>query len=312
MFLVKITEAPTQFKNNFEDLDLALTVFRTTHLVKKSQTRTVLFQFMKPLNYYLKFLTSFAGISGIAIATMANAGSAKALSFDDLKAISQTNRPPEVIVDYPNSIPRSPSTTAQNTDTDTRFSCQLVNGEYTVMYSPESQPNEAYPWAIPSELGGGWTPQRRCNAITERFETYRDEGLLELATGTENGYDTICVTTQLDPSDCKLILTVPPGQDPQLTRDLIFDNLLVADDGQQTQGVYTFGDSQSEDDILGEVEGILGGSKKKTSTRTPSGNINLKPFLDPADGGTGEQLTNNNSVKPRPNSNRQPDLFKNN
>ncbi len=270
------------------------------------------------LNNYLKFLISFAGLSGVAVATIADVSSVQALSVDNLdlehlrQVVTQNSQPPEVIINSPGtagSVPPPPSTTAQNADT--RFRCELVNGEYTVMYSPESQPNQSYPWAIPSELGGGWTPQRRCDAITQRFEEYRGEGLLELATGTENGYDTICVTTQLDPSDCKLILTVPPGQDPQLTRDLIFDNLLVADDGQQTQGVYTFGDGGSDDDILGQVEDIVGGGKKKTG-RTSSGNINLRPFLDPADGGTGQQLTNGNSAAPTTpsNSERKPALFK--
>lgn len=278
----------------------------------------MLFQSIKPLNNYFKSLVSYVGLSSLVVTGIVYPHSAEALPLDSLnldtvqqlrQVISQTNQPPEVIINSPGSIPPPPSTTAQNVDT--RFSCQLINGEYTVMYSPESQPNQYYPWAIPSELGGGWTPQRRCDAITQRFEEYRGEGLLELATGTENGYDTICVTTQLDPSDCKLILTVPPGQDPQLTRDLIFDNLLVADDGQQTQGVYTFGDSQSRDDILGEVEGLLGGSSQKNSSRAPSGNINLRPFLDPADGGTGQQLTNSNSVPPRSNNgDRKPALFK--
>ena len=271
---------------------------------------------MKASKNYFKSLVSFAGLSSLAIAGITQAGSAEALPLNNLsldrveqlrQVISQTNEPPEVIINSPNSVPPAPPRTAQNADT--RFSCQLVNGEYTVMYSPESQPEQSYPWAIPSELGGGWTPQKRCDAITERFEEYRGEGLLELATGTENGYDTICVTTQLDPSDCKLILTVPPGQDPQLTRDLIFDNLLVADDGQQTQGVYTFGDGQSNDDILGEVEGIIGG--KKNRNRTSGGNINLRPFLDPADGGTGQQLIKGESVAPKPNnSDRKPALFK--
>ncbi len=251
---------------------------------------------MKTLNKYLKSAVSIAGFSGLAVASFSNVSHGNTLGRIR-QAISQTNQPPEVIV------------TAQAQDT--RFSCEFVNGEYTVMYSPESQPDRAYPWAIPSELGGGWTPQKRCDAITRRFEEYRQEGLLELATGVENGYDTICVTTQLDPSDCKLILTVPPGQDAQLTRDLIFDNLLVADDGQQTQGVYTFGDSQSNGDILGQVEQVLGGSGQGQKKASSPENIDLRPFLDPADGGTGQQLTQNNSAAPQQNnSERKPDLFK--
>lgn len=289
---------------------------------------------MKSLNNHLPssvalsrvptFAAGFASTLG-AIAILGTANSVNALPLDGLnlnsmqqlrQAISQSNEPPEVIINDPNSSSSSTTTTTTTTtnrNSDTRFTCELVNGEYTVMYYPESQPNQGYPWAIPSELGGGWTPEKRCAAITSRFESYRQDGLLELTTGVENGYDTICVTTQVDPTNCRLVLTVPPGQDPQLTRDLIFDNLLVADDGQQTQGVYTYGDSQSGEDILNQVGDLLGGGKNNASRRSPE-DIDLRPFLDPADGGTGKKLTRGNSVVPSPskpnNSGRQPDLFK--
>ncbi len=278
------------------------------------------------LNSHLKFktLVSLVTIPGAIIALIASPYRANALGIEDLnlnniqqlrQVLSQNSEPPEVIIDAPNSpgsVPPPPNTTSNG---DTRFTCELVNGEYTVMYYPESQPNQGNPWAIPSQLGGGWTPQKRCNAITARFESYRQDGLLELTTGSENGYDTICVTTQLDPTDCRIVLTVPPGQDPQLTRDLIFDNLLIADDGGTTQGVYTFGDGQSGSDILGEIGNVIGGGSDKNRNRRSKSpeNIDLRPFLDPADGGTGQQLRSN-SAAPKPsnssNSERKPDLFK--
>ena len=272
-------------------------------------------------NQHLKVLISLATIPS-AIAFLGAPVSVNALELGDFNSnriqqlrqvLSQRDNPPEVIINEPGTS--SPSPTAQNGDT--RFSCELVDGEYTVMYFPESQPNQGYPWAIPSELGGGWTPQRRCDAIVSRFEQYRQDGLLELTTGTENGYDTICVTTQVDPTDCRLVLTVPPGQDPQLTRDLIFDNLLVADDGGSTQGVYTFGDSQGGNrDILGEIGNVLGGGSSNSSSsarKSSPENINLKPFLDPADGGTGQHLRSNSAAPTAPasdNSERKPDIFK--
>lgn len=280
---------------------------------------------MKSLNKHLKSLIAFATLPSIAAAFFGNLQNANAFSLADFdlnniehlrQVISQTNEPPDVIIGQPEdsgSVPSSPTTRSA----DTRFTCELNNGEYTVTYYPESQPDQPYPWAIPSELGGGWTPEKRCNEITSRFETYRQDGLLELSTGVENGYNTICVTTQLDPTDCRLILTVPPGQDPQLTRDLIFDNLLVADDGQQTQGVYTFGDNQTQGDIIDEVGKVVGGiSGRNSNSRDKKSSpeaINLKPFLDPADGGTGQQLTRGSSATPsaRPqNSERKPAIFK--
>jgi hypothetical protein len=291
-------------------------LFKITNLVIFQELTTVPLQSMN-LNNHLKTLVSLFTIPG-AIALLGIPSSVNALSVDNLslnsthqlrQVLSQNSEPPEVIINEPNrrSVPSSSSTVTRNGDT--RFTCELVNGEYTVMYYPESQPNEKYPWAIPSELGGGWTPEKRCDAITSRFESYREDGLLELTTGTENGYDTICVTTQLDPTDCRIVLTVPPGQDPQLTRDLIFDNLLVADDGGSTQGVYTFGDNQSSSDILGEIGNVINGKNGNTPRNSPE-NIDLRPFLDPADGGTGQQLKSNSAVPQSNNVQHKPALFK--
>lgn len=171
-----------------------------------------------------------------------------------------------------------------------RFSCQYMDGEYIVMYQPESQPGESYPWARPTELGGGWTPERRCSEISRRLESYRPDGLLEMRTGTENGYETVCVTTQQN-GDCRIVLTVPPGQDARITRDRVFETLTVADSGQETEAVTTFTSSDREllDDITGALDlpSIPG---LGTVPRASSDAINLRPFLDAADGGTGERL----------------------
>ena len=172
-----------------------------------------------------------------------------------------------------------------------RFDCQIENGEYTVFYFPESQPNQAYAWATPSELGGGWTAERRCDAISSRLETYRPEGLLELRTGTENGYDIVCATTERSPNVCSIVFTVPPGQDPLQTRDRVFENLTLADRGEATQSVNTFTGSSTVD-VLGQIGQVLGADLSTLSqTASFGGNgINLKPYLDPADGGTGSYL----------------------
>jgi len=171
----------------------------------------------------------------------------------------------------------------------TRFTCQVVNGQYTVMYQPESQPGQAYPWAVPSAMGGGWDPARRCNEITRRLESYRPDGLQEMQTGFENGYSTVCVTTQRVPS-CRIVLTVPPGQDALSTRDRVFQNLTVADSGQQTQGVNTFVNG-NRGGILGEASRWLNlGIPNLGTSASTSNAINLRPFLDQTDGGTGQYL----------------------
>jgi hypothetical protein len=153
------------------------------------------------------------------------------------------------------------------------------------MYNPESQPNRSYPWAVPRPMGDGWTPERRCQEISYRLESYRPDGLVELTTGRENNYDVLCVTTQRIPS-CRILLTIPLGQNALVIRDQVFQNLATAEQGQQTVPVNTFGGT-----ALG-TSGIFGSNNLKK----PKG-INLQPFLDPADGGNGAKLKKRNSVR---------------
>lgn len=221
--------------------------------------------------------------------------------------ISQTQQdtPPDVIIDD------DPQGSPTSTDTDSRFTCQIVNGEYTVMYHPESQPDQSYPWAVPRQLGGGWTEDKRCNTISQRLESYRPDGLQELKTSVENNYNIVCVTTQKDPN-CRIVLTVPPGQNAEVTRDLVFQNLTVADSGQQTQGVNTFAEGNSGNQLLNQLGQILNDNLPNLGRNTTSSagdDIDLKPFLDPADGGTGTQLRKSKAI---PSNSRQlnPDQFR--
>lgn len=189
------------------------------------------------------------------------------------------------------------------------FACQMHNGRPTVMYAPSSQPGQMYPWAVPQDMGTAWPAQRRCEAISARLESYRPDGLLTLDTGLENGYNIVCVTTEAVP-ECRIVFTVPEGQDPILTRDRVFGNLAIADQGRTTQGVNTLVDG-NRNDILGQIGDILGRPSSRPSPTVGSGAIYLRPFLAPSDGGTGAHLTGG-SVAPRPASGRtlNPDSFR--
>ncbi len=174
---------------------------------------------------------------------------------------------------------------------DTRFECQMYQGEYTVMYLPESQPNQAYPWATPTAMGGGWDAEKRCSTISERLESYRPEGLVELQVGLENGYDVVCATTEQVPGLCKIVFTVPLGQNPVATRDRVFENLTLADAGSNTNVVNTF-TANDASNILGQLGEALNLPMPASSSARPAADtgIDLKPFLDTADGGTGSAL----------------------
>ncbi|MBW4519513.1 MAG: COP23 domain-containing protein [Scytolyngbya sp. HA4215-MV1] len=215
------------------------------------------------------------------------------LTSGELIAQVDSANPGDVVV--PTEPDGQSSTPGTTTSADPRFICQTNQGQYTVMYRPESQPNQAYPWAVPSNMGGGWSAERRCSEISRRLEAYRPDGLLEMTTGVENGYNTICVTTEKVPS-CRIVLTVPVGQDPRSTRDRVFENLTIADSGQPTQGVnaLTGEDTDRLLNQVGELLNLPGSKQRSISDRSDS--INLRPFLAPEDGGTATQLTHPRST----------------
>jgi hypothetical protein len=119
----------------------------------------------------------------------------------------------------------------------------------------------------------------------------------------ENGYNVICATTDKN-STCRIVLTVPNGQDPIATRDRVFGNLSTADSGQQTTAVNTFSSRRNGAGTLGgitndlglgrDLSNVLGSilSSDRPMSRSSSSNLYLKPFLDPSDGGTGSNLNN--------------------
>lgn len=173
------------------------------------------------------------------------------------------------------------------TDGAARFACENVNGQLTVIYRPQSRQSEAYPWAVPGDMGANWNSQRRCGEIARRLESYRSDGLQELRTGIQNQHNVVCVTTEKDQS-CRIVFTVPAQQDPIITRDRVFRNLTLADSGQQTSGVNTFTSSGSD-----SIGGLFGGNSgyKPRLGRSKSG-LDLRPFLSVQDGGTGNQIGN--------------------
>ncbi|ERN41081.1 hypothetical protein KR51_00023410 [Rubidibacter lacunae KORDI 51-2] len=235
-----------------------------------------------------------AATFSLALGTVAHTEAASGLTLGDLDdtfaALTQVAQvvtgddrtpPVEIEEDVVVETEDDPDVTTTAANGDRRFVCMFDRGQYSVMYQPSGQ-GRAYPWATPRQLGGGWSPQRRCEEISNRLESYRPDGLLELRAGVENGYDTVCATTQ-DVPGCRIVFTVPPGQDPLNTRDRVFDNLIAADEGRQTVGINTFAGSGGGS--FGDFGSLFGRPQ-----RQPSAGITLTPFLSPEDGGTGTRL----------------------
>lgn len=96
-----------------------------------------------------------------------------------------------------------------------RFWCELKldpnRGKdiWTVMYDNDKG---IQPWlgmVIP--MGGGWTEAKRCDAIADRLENFRQDGLQAIDFRSDPNtprQEVICVKTQLSGEGCPLLLTL--------------------------------------------------------------------------------------------------------
>lgn len=98
----------------------------------------------------------------------------------------------------------------------TNFSCNTVGGVPTTVAKTDDGRNvPMIRWTSNAFDGAGWTPERRCQEVSQRFETFRQQGRLAyVTTGRMNSLPVIC-TTPSDGGACDgLLYTLKPGQDP--------------------------------------------------------------------------------------------------
>ncbi len=101
-----------------------------------------------------------------------------------------------------------------------RFSCasqlDTENGGevWTIMYRNDKTKK---PWLkMVNNFSDGWNTQKRCDAIAERLEGFRQDGLIGFSyrsvPQTPN-QSVICAITKLDRNSCNLLVTLKPGVD---------------------------------------------------------------------------------------------------
>ena len=101
-----------------------------------------------------------------------------------------------------------------------RFSCELRpdterrKDVWTVMYDNNKGQQ---PWlGMVITMGGGWSPERRCQEIEERLEDFRKDGLFSIEYRQDPNapeQEVICAKTKLSGDSCPLLLTLDVGVD---------------------------------------------------------------------------------------------------
>lgn len=118
----------------------------------------------------------------------------------------------------------TPPSRAQN-NTGSVFYCGTSNGEpATIAKTASIGDVPMIVWAY-SGFGSEFTPEKRCQIVTQRFQQYYEEGTLDYVT-TERirGYNTVCVArTQGGSCEGRVLFTLPPDdQNPNKAIETVF------------------------------------------------------------------------------------------
>ena len=111
------------------------------------------------------------------------------------------------------------------------FVCDNSSDVPTTMYYNSQGDSEPWiKWVSEHFSETDWTPQARCETVSQRLEQYRQEGKLRYVTlGTENNQQIICVASR-DNGPCEgIVYTLKPGQDGIAA----LNNLFAWGSGQQ-------------------------------------------------------------------------------
>jgi hypothetical protein len=105
------------------------------------------------------------------------------------------------------------------------FSCSISNGApATMVQTTDGRSVPMIRWTSNTFDGAGWSPTRRCQEVSQRFETFRQQGRLNyLTTGRMNGQPVICTARQTGAPCDGLLYTLKPGQDPTTALTRLLD-----------------------------------------------------------------------------------------
>lgn len=170
------------------------------------------------------------------------------------------------------------------------YQCVTRNGKPTTIVETKRGKIELIVWESKFFGTSGWSPERRCQAVTQRFQQFSDNGTLRLITsGRMNNQPVICVAENKAGQGvtCKgdgLLMTLQPKDNPQQVMKDLFNISARVSGGGITRGQ---GDSTiiNMSNFLEEAPLIENGTgddftipeEKKNLEPSPETTIPLKP-----------------------------------
>ena len=128
----------------------------------------------------------------------------------------------------------------------TEFFCDL-SAEVPVTYAITPRGNvPVIRWQSNFFSDSGYTPQRRCEEVSTRFQTYKNNGSLSYITvGIMNGQPVVCVTSTMGGGCQGLLLTLRPTDNANQVVQQMFDLRVGASGPIQQNSSRTYIDFQS-------------------------------------------------------------------
>lgn len=105
--------------------------------------------------------------------------------------------------------------TAQTKNANTYYCAQLSGDWNTFVNTPRGRV-KLINWA--NKFSPDWTPQKRCSAVSSRFQNFLDKGNLKfIRTGSVNSLPVLCVADARGGNcpDNNVLITLKPGTDPE-------------------------------------------------------------------------------------------------
>jgi Circadian oscillating protein COP23 len=119
---------------------------------------------------------------------------------------------------------------------DTTFFCGISPQRIPTTYARTERGNiPVIRWVSKNFVGSGYTPQRRCEEVSRRFQSYKNSGILNyITTGIMNRQPVVCVST-IKGGGCQgLLFTLKP----EANASRVLQQLFNIGDGSATSPLY--------------------------------------------------------------------------
>ncbi|NJK70549.1 MAG: hypothetical protein HC941_32275 [Microcoleus sp. SU_5_3] len=126
-----------------------------------------------------------------------------------------------------------------------QFFCGISQGKPSTVVRTSRGNQPLIVWNNESFSSSGWTPKRRCEEVSTRFQRFNDNGQLRfMRAGTFNGHKVLCIDSVRGSGNCSsaaaVVLTLPQNSDA----NQVLEQMLGTRNRASNQPLYLSGEKQ--------------------------------------------------------------------